>query len=159
MRVICPLWTPSSMNQLMPSRLLSSSLLRLTPQMSSRPTPLLTLPLPALQNTHSLLENRMPYTKPDGTRDYKRENRLYNSRPEQIKNRSERTVARREANASGQTHKGDGNDLDHRQPLSKGGSNDKSNLRVVSEGTNRSFSRNSDGSLKNQTSRRERKNR
>lgn len=100
----------------------------------------------------------MPYMK-DGKRDYKRENALYNSRPEQIKNRSERTVARREANASGQTHKGDGNDLDHRQPLSKGGSNDKSNLRVVSEGTNRSFSRNSDGSLKNQTSRRERKNR
>lgn len=101
----------------------------------------------------------MPYTKPDGTRDYKRENRLYNSKPEQIKNRSERTVARRQANAAGVTHKGDGNDIDHIKPLSQGGSNSKSNQRVVSEGTNRSFSRNANGSMKSQESRRERKGR
>lgn len=100
----------------------------------------------------------MPYMT-NGKRDYKKENALYNSRPEQIKNRSERTVARREANASGLTHKGDGKDIDHIKPLSKGGTNSSSNQRVVSEGTNRSFSRNADGSLKNQTSRRERKGR
>ena len=98
----------------------------------------------------------MPYQK-NGKRDYKRENELYNSKPEQRKNRSERTMARREANASGVTHKGDGRDLDHRVPLSKGGSNAKSNLRVVSASTNRSFSRNKDGSLKSQTSKKERK--
>ncbi len=98
----------------------------------------------------------MPYMK-DGKRDYKRENELYNSKPEQIKARSERTTARRAANAAGVTHKGDGKDLDHKKPLSKGGSNDKSNLRVVSKSENRSFSRNKDGSLKSQTSRRERK--
>ena len=93
----------------------------------------------------------------DGKRDYKREYEKYASRPEQIHNRSERTVARRQANASGVTHKGDGKDLDHIKPLSKGGSNSKSNLRAVSEHANRSFSRNADGSLKSQLSRKERK--
>lgn len=91
----------------------------------------------------------------NGKRDYKRENELYNSKPEQIKARSERTTARRQANAAGTTHKGDGKDLDHIKPLSKGGSNDKSNLRVTSEARNRSFSRNADGSMKSQTSKRE----
>jgi hypothetical protein len=98
----------------------------------------------------------MPYMK-NGKRDYKRENELYNSRPEQIKARSERTTARRQANAAGITHKGDGKDIDHIKPLSKGGTNTRSNERVVSASKNRSFSRNSDGSLKSQTSKRERK--
>jgi 5-methylcytosine-specific restriction endonuclease McrA len=90
-------------------------------------------------------------------RDYRRENIEYNSKPEQIKKRSERTTARRQANADGTMHKGDGLNLDHRVPLSKGGSNAKSNLRVVSEGANKSFSRNKDGSMKSQTSKRESK--
>ena len=90
-------------------------------------------------------------------RDYKRENELYNSKPEQRANRSERTVARNQANADGRTSKGDGKDLDHRVPLSKGGSSAKSNLRAVSKSSNRSFSRNADGSMKSQTSKRERK--
>ena len=93
----------------------------------------------------------------NGKRDYKRENELYNSRPEQRAARSERTVARNQANASGLTSKGDGKDLDHVKPLSKGGSSSKSNLRAVSASSNRSFSRNKDGSLKSQTSKRERK--
>jgi hypothetical protein len=66
-------------------------------------------------------------------------------------------MARRASNAAGTTHKGDGKDLDHRVPLSKGGSTAKSNLRVVSAASNRSFSRNKDGSLKSQTSKREAK--
>ena len=93
----------------------------------------------------------MPFMKTvngKSVRDYKRENLLYNSKPEQIKNRSERTTARRQANAAGTTHKGDGKDIDHIVPLSKGGSNAKSNQRVVSESTNRSFPRNKDGSMK-----------
>ena len=85
-----------------------------------------------------------------------KEYELYHSRPEQIHNRSERTTLRRKANHDGITHKGDGLDLDHIQPLSHGGSNSMANARVVSAGRNRSFSRNADGSLKNQTSRRER---
>lgn len=82
---------------------------------------------------------------------------LYHSRPEQRANRSKRTIARNASNADGRTRKGDGNDLDHAQPLSKGGSNNRSNLRVVPASENRSFERNSDGSLKRQRSKRERK--
>jgi hypothetical protein len=96
----------------------------------------------------------MPYMK-NGKRDYKRENELYNSRPEIVKARTARTTARRQANAAGVTSKGDGKDLDHKVPLSKGGSTSKSNLRVVSAAENRSFARNKDGSLKSQTSKRE----
>ena len=98
----------------------------------------------------------MPYMT-NGKRDYKKENAKYNSRPENIKARSERTVLRRQANAAGITHKGDGKDLDHIKPLSKGGANVMSNTRVVSQSANRSFSRNADGSLKSQTSKKERK--
>jgi hypothetical protein len=98
----------------------------------------------------------MPYMK-DGKRDYRREYDEYHSKPEQRENRSKRTTARREANEAGITHKGDGKDLDHKRPLSKGGSNSKSNLRAVPASENRSFARNKDGSLKSQTSKRERK--
>jgi hypothetical protein len=93
----------------------------------------------------------------NGKRDYKRENLLYNSKPLQRKRRSERTIARNKANASGITHKGDGKDLDHTKPLSKGGTSAPSNLRAVSVGLNRSFLRNPDGSLKSQRSYRERR--
>lgn len=98
----------------------------------------------------------MPYMK-NGQRDYKRENALYNSKPEQRKARSERSVTRVQSNKAGTTHKGDGKDIDHIKPLSKGGTNTKGNERVVSASTNRSFSRNADGSLKSQTSKKERK--
>lgn len=93
----------------------------------------------------------------NGKRDYKKEYAKYHSRDEQIKNRSERTTLRREANSKGITSKGDGKDLDHKKPLSKGGSNSLANARVTSKSENRSFSRNKDGSLKSQTSKRERK--
>lgn len=93
----------------------------------------------------------------NGRRDYKREYASYHSKPEQRANRSERTVARNQANADGRTSKGDGKDLDHKVPLSRGGSSAKSNLRAVSRSENRSFSRNKDGSLKSQTSAKERK--
>ena len=104
----------------------------------------------------------MPYMRKDpktgkSVRDYAREYKEYHSKPEQIKNRSERTTLRREANAAGITHKGDGKDLDHKKPLSKGGANTMANARVTSKGTNRSFARNADGSMKSQTSKRERK--
>lgn len=56
---------------------------------------------------------------------------------------------------AGKVRKGDGKDVDHKTPLSKGGTNHSSNLRVVSASENRSFSRNKDGSLKSQRSRRE----
>lgn len=41
-----------------------------------------------------------------------------------------------------------GQDLDHKVPLSKGGSNTLKNARPLSPSKNRSFPRNSDGSIK-----------
>lgn len=93
----------------------------------------------------------------NGKRDYKKEYAKYAGKPAAIKDRSERTTLRRKANAEGITSKGDGRDLDHVKPLSKGGSNTLGNTRVVSRSENRSFSRNADGSLKSQTSKKERK--
>lgn len=92
----------------------------------------------------------------NGKRDYKREVALYTSKPEVKKKRAEQNAARREMERAGKVHKGDGKDVDHRVPLSRGGSTAKSNLRVVSSSENRSFSRNKDGSLKSQRSKRER---
>lgn len=92
----------------------------------------------------------------NGKRNYKLEYALYHSTPEQRHNRSLRTIARNQANADGRTSKGDGKDLDHTQPLSKGGSNARSNTRVTSQSRNRSFARNADGSLKSQRSKKER---
>lgn len=100
----------------------------------------------------------MPRMK-NGKRDYSYD-KQYQKRPEQVANRVERNAARRTTNADGRTHVGDGKDVDHIKPLSKGGNGrSPSNLRVVSEGRNRSFARNADSSMKSQASRRERKGR
>ena len=61
----------------------------------------------------------------------------YQGTPEQIKNRSERNQARREAEKKGLVKPGDGKEIDHRKPLSKGGSNSAKNTRVVSREVNR----------------------
>lgn len=92
----------------------------------------------------------------NGKRDYKRENAKYNSRPEVVKKREERNSARRQLTREGLVHKGDGKDVDHKKPLSTGGSTNRRNLRVVPASENRSFSRNRDGSLKSQISKKER---
>lgn len=98
----------------------------------------------------------MPYMT-NGKRDYKKENALYNSRPEVIQKRSDRNAARAQMEKAGLVRKGDGKQVDHITPLSKGGSTSRSNLRVVPASQNESFSRNKDGSLKSQTSKREAK--
>lgn len=98
----------------------------------------------------------MPFMK-NGKRDYKREVALYTSKPEVIKKRSEQNAARAIMEKAGKVTKGDGKDVDHKTPLSKGGTNSKSNLRVTSKTENRSFSRNKDSTLKSQTSRKESK--
>lgn len=66
-------------------------------------------------------------------RDYKKEYRDYHGKPAQIKARAARNAARVEMGLK----KGDGKEVDHKVPLSKGGSNSKRNLRVVSRTTNR----------------------
>lgn len=98
----------------------------------------------------------MPYMK-DGKRNYSLEYDLYHSRPEQRKNRSKRTTARNDAITEGRVSRGDGKDLDHIRPLSKGGSNSRANTRVSSASENRSFARNANGSMKTQRSKKERK--
>ena len=66
-------------------------------------------------------------------RDYKKEYREYHGKKEQIKNRSTRNKARRKLKLK----PGDPREVDHKKPLSKGGSNSKKNLRAVSKTTNR----------------------
>lgn len=66
-------------------------------------------------------------------RDYRKEYRDYHSKPQQRKNRSNRNKARRTMGLK----KGDNREVDHKVPLSKGGSNKRSNLRAVSRKTNR----------------------
>ena len=72
------------------------------------------------------------------TRDYKKEYREFHGKPEQVKARAERNAARRAMEKEGRVKKGDGKDVDHKKPLSKGGSNDRSNLRVTTQHANRS---------------------
>jgi HNH endonuclease len=84
----------------------------------------------------------MPYVnKP---RPYKKEYEKYDGTPAVKKKRAERNQARAEMIKEGKVHKGDGKDVDHKKPLSKGGTTSKSNLRVVSAHDNRSYPRKSD---------------
>ena len=71
-------------------------------------------------------------------RNYKREYKLFHGKPDQIKKRSKRVKARREAEKKGLVHKGDNKDIDHKVPLRKGGGNGKGNLRVRDRSANRS---------------------
>lgn len=91
----------------------------------------------------------MPYVnKP---RPYKKEYEQYNGKPEQIKKRTLMNAARRKLMKEGKVKKGDGKDVDHAKPLSKGGTNARSNLRVKTASDNRSFKRNSDHTVKKNT--------
>lgn len=100
----------------------------------------------------------MPFMK-NGKRDYAREKAWDHSHDngQRLKDRADRNKARSILEKAGKVHKHDGKDVDHKRPVSKGGGTTPSNLRAVPARENRSFSRNSDGSLKNQTSKRERK--
>jgi hypothetical protein len=77
-------------------------------------------------------------------RDYKREYANYQGKPEQLKNRAKRNAARAKMMKAGRVQKGDGKDVDHKQPLSKGGSTSTSNLKVTSVHANRSYKRQKD---------------
>jgi len=60
---------------------------------------------------------------------------------------AERHRLRRRAIKRGMVKPNDGKDVDHRDPLSKGGANTLSNARVETEHDNRSFPRKADGSM------------
>ena len=71
----------------------------------------------------------------NGKRDYKRELQLAwekKNKPNRVKDRAKRNAARSEAMEDGKVRKGDGKHVDHKKPLTEGGSNNKSNTRVVS---------------------------
>lgn len=97
----------------------------------------------------------MPSSK-NYKRDYEQEAKTAKARGEN-EDDAKRHQLRREATKKGIVKTGDGKDLDHKKPLSKGGDNSLSNARAVAPGENRSFSRNPDGSIKSQTSKREKK--
>ena len=81
-------------------------------------------------------------------RDYKQEYANYDGTDAVKKKRAQRNKARRIMEDKGLVHKGDGKDVDHKKPLSKGGTTIISNLRAEPASKNRSFKRNSDGSMK-----------
>ncbi len=69
--------------------------------------------------------------KPKRKRNYKKEYARDHSSTTAKKNRAKRNAANRKLKP------GPGKEVDHKKPLSKGGSNGKKNLRVVSRATNR----------------------
>jgi|TARA_B100000073_G_C23393960_1_gene436314 5-methylcytosine-specific restriction endonuclease McrA len=66
-------------------------------------------------------------------RNYRKEYDEYHKQPEQKKNRAARNKARRDAGLK----KGDSREVDHKKPLSKGGTNSLDNVRIVARATNR----------------------
>ena len=94
----------------------------------------------------------MPYVnKP---RPYKKEYQQQKARDEQG-TRNTRARARYELdstgidkNNNGKSDAREGKDIDHVKPLSKGGTNAKGNLQIKPAHVNRSFSRNSDHTVK-----------
>lgn len=78
-------------------------------------------------------------SSPNYKRNYKQEYaQKGQSSPKAIKLRAARVKARRAAQAAGKVSKGDGKDVDHKTPLSKGGSKGIANTRVTSRKANRS---------------------
>jgi hypothetical protein len=89
-------------------------------------------------------------------RNYKQEYERYQGTPEQLKAQSERHKARRAY------EKANGDlpptvDVHHKKAMSKGGTSKMGNLAAMHESKNTSFARKKDGSMKSETSKRERK--
>jgi hypothetical protein len=81
-------------------------------------------------------------------RDYKQEYATYDGTEAVKKKRAQRNKARRMLEREGVVHKGDGKDVDHKKPLSKGGTTVRSNLKAVPASANRSYKRTSKGAIK-----------
>ena len=87
-------------------------------------------------------------SSPNYKRNYKQERKTSLKRGE-AKGHALRLRARRKAVKLGMVKPHDGKDVDHKQPLSKGGAGtDTKNLRVQTPAKNRSFPRKPDGSMK-----------
>ena len=81
-------------------------------------------------------------------RDYRKEYDNYQGTDTQKKNRAARNAARATMAKEGEVSKGDGKDVDHKTPIAKGGSNDRSNLAVKPKSKNRSFARTTKAKMK-----------
>lgn len=84
---------------------------------------------------------------PNEKRNYKQEWATAKARGEGEDNAT-RHRARYAMEKEGKVAPNDGKDVAHKKAVSKGGSNDRSNLTVQSKTKNRSYARNSDGSMK-----------
>lgn len=71
--------------------------------------------------------------------------------------RYQRNDARRIMIAEGKVKRNDGLDVGHKKAISRGGTNSLKNLFVQDPTENRSFQRHPDGSMKSETSKKERK--
>ena len=100
----------------------------------------------------------MPYMT-NGKRDYSKELKWeHTKKKNRVKDRAQRNAARSTvAKAKGTSPTKLKGDVGHKKAVSKGGQNGLANLFVQNAGENRSFSRNKDGSMKSETSKRERK--
>lgn len=88
----------------------------------------------------------MPYMK-NGKRDYDKQREMYDGKDSVKKDRAARNAARRQMEVEGKVKKGDGMDVNHKKPISKGGTNKKSNLEVIPKSKNRSFKRTKTGKM------------
>ena len=95
-------------------------------------------------------------SSPGYKRDYAQEAKTMKARG-QDKDNAQRHRARYEMEQAGRAHRNDGKDVGHIKAIGKGGGNGKGNLEMQSPSTNRSFSRNKDGSMKSETSKKEKK--
>ena len=94
-----------------------------------------------------------------GKRDYKRELQLqweHTKKKSRVKDRAQRNAARAAVKKKVGAAAIKGKDVGHKKAVSKGGKNGLANLFVQNPGANRSFSRNKDGSMKSEKSKRER---
>jgi hypothetical protein len=106
--------------------------------------------------------NDMPYVnKP---RPYKKEYQQQLSRKEQgtrnARDRARYAVDKAgvDKNGNGKADVREGKDIEHIKPLSKGGTNSRKNIRIETPSQNRSFSRNSDHTVKVNKAKPKRKN-
>ena len=86
----------------------------------------------------------MPYKNPKDRDTYP----PYAQTTKAKKSRAESNKARRMLMKEGVVEKGDGKDVHHKKPLSKGGTTTRKNLTAQPASTNRSFARKSDRSIK-----------
>lgn len=94
----------------------------------------------------------------NGKRNYSKELKWeHTKKKNRVKDRAQRNAARSAvAKAKGTTPKNLKGDVGHKKAVSKGGANGLANLFIQSPSANRSFSRNADGSMKSERSKRER---